>query len=64
MDDIGKMRLAFIAGFQVRDRLDMVQHMENLKAVCGIDLEAELMCEGFDQFTTSLPELIKQVEES
>jgi hypothetical protein len=64
MDDIGKMRLAFIAGFTVRDKMDMVQHMENLKTMYGIDLEAEIMRDGFASFQAGLPDLIKAVEES
>lgn len=64
MDETTTLRMAFIAGFLHCSKIDMAKHMEDLKTINGLDLEAEIMAEGFDEFMKLLPEVVASLKET
>ena len=57
------IRLAFVVGFNhgliKGQEFDTDEYREKLKTMYGIDLQAEMVMEGYNEFLKLLPELLK-----
>lgn len=52
-----KLKLAFIAGYTAANQVNKMKFEEELKTMRGIDLQAELISKGFNEFKEKFPDL-------